>query len=93
MSVRVRTNGDNFASMDFKRVLVEFSKDGDSPNCPNSWTWGMWLDGNMIDATCDEKSLAASVRDATVNIIEYIIELSTMRDYLIAYGVFSEVES
>ena len=93
MSVKVKTDGDNFASLEFDRVLVEFSKDGDSPNCPNSWTWGLWLDGNMVDGTSDEMSLAGSCRDAIENIVGCIKELSTMRDFLIAYSAFSEVES
>lgn len=92
MSIRVKTNGDDFASLEFERVLVEFSKDGDSPNCPNSWTWQRWFDGCAIDGTCDEASLATSVRDATASIIEEIKELATIRDFLVAYGAFGEVD-
>lgn len=91
MSVHVKTDGDSFASLEFDRILVEFSKDGDSPNCPNSWTWHMWFDGCAIDGTCDEMSLSASVRDATGSIIGCIQELAAMRDFLAAYGVFGEV--
>lgn len=90
MSVKIKTDGDNFASLEFERVLVEFSKDGDSPSCPNSWTWGMWFDGCAIDGTCEEMSLAASVKDATRSIIGCIQELATMRDFLAAFCVFGE---
>ena len=57
--VKVRTDGDNFASIEHGRVLVELSKDGNSPSCPSSWTWELWFDECAIDGTCDEAALAA----------------------------------
>ena len=87
-NIRVKTDGDNFASLEHERVLVEFSKDGDSPNCPNSWTWGLWFDGCAIDGTCEEASLAASVKEATASIGQIKRELSGVIDYLTAYGAF-----
>ena len=86
--VSVKTDGDSYASLEHERVLIEFSKDGDSPNCPRSWTWGLWLDGEPIDGVCNEASLAASVKEATKSITEIIAELAAMRDYLMAYGAF-----
>ena len=86
--VKVKTDGDGFASIEYGMALVEFQKDGDSPNCPRSWTWGLWYDGNLLDATCDETSLSKSVRDATIAIGEVIRELGEVRDYIAAYGVF-----
>ena len=89
--VKVKTDGDNFASIEHERVLVEFSKDGDSPNCPNSWTWGLWFDGCEIDSTCDEASLAKTVRDTVSSINGIVKELEAVADYLTAYGAFGEV--
>lgn len=86
--MRVKTDGDSFASLEHERVLVEFSKDGDSPNCPRSWTWDLWFDGEHIDGTSDEMSLASSVKDATGSIAEIVSELSEMLEYLKAYGAF-----
>lgn len=88
--VKVKTDGDYFAFLEHERVLVEFAKDGDSPNCPRSWTWGLWFDGCAIDGTCDESSLAASVEEAMSSISGIIGELSVMRDYLMAYGAFGK---
>lgn len=90
MSVKVKTDDDMFASLSHERVLVEFTKDGDSPNCPRSWTWGMWLDGYPMDNSCEESSLAHSVKEATDSLGEIIAELTTFRDYLAAYGAFGK---
>lgn len=87
--VKVKTDkGGYFASLDYERVLVEFTKDGDSPQCPNSWTWGMWFDGNYIDGTCEEGSLHATVKDVIERIDGIVEELRAMNDYLKAYEVF-----
>lgn len=88
MSVKVKTDGDMFASLEHERVLVELSKDGDSPNCPRSWTWELWFDGAAIDGTSEEASLATSVKDAAGSINQIISELTEVRDYLVAYGAF-----
>lgn len=87
-NVKVKTRDDYFASLEHERVLVEFSKDGDSPNCPLSWTWDMWIDGEHIDGTCEEASLARAVKDAVGSIDETVGELTVVRDYLMAYEVF-----
>ncbi len=92
MDVDVKTNGDTFAWLECGDVRVEFSKDGDSPACPNSWTWEMWLDGNLINSTCDETSLAEAVKDATGSIAAIMRQLRGMHDYLVAYGAFGEVD-
>lgn len=89
-AIKVKTDGDSFASMEHERVLVELTKDGDSPNCPRSWTWGLWFDGSYIDGSIDESSLASSVEDAMGNISKIIRELSAVRDYLMAYGAFGK---
>lgn len=86
--MKVKTDGDTFASLEHERVLVEFSKDGDSPNCPRSWTWDMWFDGEHIDGICDEMSLAGSVNCSVESIDGAIGELTEMRDYLRAYSAF-----
>lgn len=87
--VNVNTDaGGYFASLQCGDVLVEFSKDGDSPACQHSWTWGMWLDGNYIDGTIEEMSLARSVKDAVSSIDSIIEDLVSVRDYLNAYGAF-----
>lgn len=89
--VTVKTDGGGyFASLEHERVLIEFNKDGDSPNCPWSWTWRMWFDGEYIDGAIDEASLSATVEDAVLSIDAIIRELSTMREYLVAYGVFGK---
>lgn len=90
--VTVRTDhvGGDFASIECDRVLVELSKDGDSPSCPWSWTWGLWLDGISLDGTSEETSLAKAVDDALGSIAGIIKELSMVRDYLRAYDAFGE---
>ena len=88
MAVRVKTIGDDFASLEHERVLLELSKDGDSPNCPRSWTWNVWFDGEHIDGTGDEASLHATVKDAIESLDGIIAEFEGMRDYLRAYEVF-----
>ena len=94
--VRVKTDkGGYFARLDYERVLVELTKNGDSPQCPNSWTWSMWFDGDYIDGTSDEGSLHATVKDAIERIDGIVEELMAMNDYLKAYEVFgrdSEVD-
>lgn len=94
--VRVKTDkGGYFASLDYERVLVEFTKNGDSPQCPNSWTWSMWFDGGYIDGACEEGSLHATVKDVIERIDGIVEELRAMNDYLKAYEVFgrdSEVD-
>lgn len=89
MAVRVKAGGDGyFASLENERVLLELNKDGDSPNCPLSWTWDMWFDGEHIDGTCEEASLHMTVKDAITSLDKTIAELAGMRDYLRAYEVF-----
>lgn len=88
MGVSVKTNGDTFANLDNGLVLVELSKDGDSPNCPRSWTYGVWIDGNYIDGTCDEASLASTVKYAADSMAMIARALKEMSDYLLAYGAF-----
>lgn len=88
--VTVKTDGDMFASLACERVLVELSKDGDSPACPNSWTWEIWFDGCAIDGSVDEMSLGQSVKESIRSIEGIIRELSCMVDYLTAYGAFGE---
>ena len=87
-SVKVLTDGDSFAKLECNRVEIEFTKDGDSPNCPRSWTWGLWYDGNYIGGTGEEASLAGSVKDAMTALNEIIRDFEGIRDFLIAYGVF-----
>lgn len=62
-SVAVKTDGDNFASIEYGMVLVEFSKDGDSPSCTNSWTYGIWYDGQYLDGTSEEMSFAEAMQE------------------------------
>lgn len=88
MSVSVRTNGDSFASLNNGLVLVELSKDGDSPNCPRSWTYGVWIDGTYIDGTYAEASLASTVKYAADSIEEISRALKEMSGYLRAYEAF-----
>lgn len=85
--VRVETNGDSYANLEHGRVYVEIEKDGDSPSCPNSWTWSTWLDGEPMNSTCDEKSLRESMSDIIASIDETIEQLSVMSEYLKAYDV------
>ena len=90
MKVKVKTDGDDYIRMECRRAEVEFEKDGDSPACPNSWTWHAYFDGDHIEGCIDEASLAASVWDATERITQVIGELKGIRDYLIAYGAFAK---
>lgn len=90
MSVRVRTNGDDFASLECGAALIELTKDGDSPACPDSWTWYLWYDGQLIDSDILETSIDDSVRTATMGIANVIGELEEVRDYLIACGAFGK---
>lgn len=90
MAVRVKTNGDDFASLEHERVLLELSKDGDSPNCPRSWTWNMWFDGEHIDGTCEESSLHMTVKNVLKSLDGIIADFEGMRDYLRAYEVFGK---
>ena len=91
MSVEVYTDGDNIARLECGRALVEFSKDGDSPSCPNSWTWGFWFDGDCILGTSEENALSLAVDDATNEIGRACGELAALVEYLIAYGAFGKV--
>ena len=86
--VQVQTNGDDYAVLEHGMAMVELSKDGDSPSCPRSWTWDIWYDGNSLDSTCDESSLAQSVSDVTASLDGIIQELTVLRDYLKAFGAF-----
>lgn len=88
--VKVKTNGDHFASIEHERVSVEFTKDGDSPNCPNSWTFYMWFDGLGIAGTCDEMSYADTVKTAISDIEEIIGEYGRVLDYLKAFDAMGE---
>lgn len=88
--VSVKTDGDMFARFDCDGVEVEFTKDGDSPNCPNSWTYGFWIDGNWITGTGEEASLAESVQDIIGSINELLGDITEIRDFLLAYGAFGE---
>lgn len=91
MAVRVKAGGDGyFASLENERVLLELTKDGDSPNCPLSWTWDMWFDGEHIDGTCEEASLHMTVKDVIESLDGIIAEFEGMRDYLCAYEVFGK---
>ena len=91
MQVKVKTDGDNYAWLECGDVRVDFSKDGDSPACPNSWTWEMWFDGNLIDSTCDETSLSEAVLDVVKSIAATMRQMRGMHDYLTAFGAFGEV--
>ena len=90
MAVTVRTIGDDFAILEHERVRLEMSKDGDSPNCPRSWTWNVWFDGEHIDGTCEEASLHMTVKDAITSLDGIIADFEGMRDYLLAYEVFGK---
>lgn len=82
--VKVTTRNDDFVSFEYERVLVELSKDGDSPNCPNSWTWGIWFDGDPIDATSDEMSLHDAMFTASAALCGIGREIEQVYDYLTA---------
>ena len=86
--VIVETDGDMFASLEHERALVEFRKDGDSPNCPRSWTYGLWFDGNYITGNGEEMSLCMNVDEAVEELDSIISELSCLKEYLDAYGAF-----
>ena len=88
--VSIRTDGDTFATLEAGAALVELTKDGDSPNCPFSWTWGVWYDGCQLDGSCDEASLSSTTTDAIVTIGEAVDQLASVRDYLIAFGAFGK---
>ena len=89
MAVKVKTDvGGYFASLENDRVLLELTKDGDSPQCPFSWTWDMWFDGEHIDGTCEEASLHMTVKDAIEALDGIIADFEGMRDYLRAYEAF-----
>ena len=90
--VKVSTDGDNFASIEYNRAIVELSKDGDSPSCPNSWTWTLYFDGCGIDGCEEEMSLAECVKDATMCLIGIADEIKTVVNYLKAYGAVGEVQ-
>lgn len=91
MAVKVKTDvGGYFASLEHERVLLELTKDGDSPQCPLSWTWDMWFDGEHIDGTCEEASLHMTVKDVLVSLDGIIADFEGMRDYLRAYEVFGK---
>lgn len=84
--VVVKTDGIGyFASMECGCVLLELSKDGDSPQCPRSWTWNAWYDGDYIGGSCEEASFADTVRDSIASFDGIIGELTAMRDYLASY--------
>lgn len=88
--VYLNTNGDSFAGIEADAAYVEFSKDEDSPACPRSWTWGLWYDGSYMEGSCDEKSLAGSMTEAIESIGNVIKQLSSVRDYLAAFGAFGK---
>ena len=86
--VKVETDNDDYVLLGHERAEVEFEKDGDSPACPNSWTWGAFFDGQPVEGCREEQSFAASVKDATESITDVIDELTAIRDYLTAFGAF-----
>ena len=88
--VSIRTDGDMFAVFEADAALVEMTKDGDSPNCPRSWTWGVWYDGCQLEGSCDEASLSSTMTDAIATIGKVIDQLTSVRDYLCAFGAFGE---
>jgi hypothetical protein len=89
IAVLTADSGD-FARLAHERVMLELDKDGDSPNCPRSWTWDMWFDGNYIEGNCEETSLHGCVKDAITSIDAIIGEMRAMRDFLAAYEVFGK---
>ena len=91
--VRVRTDGDNYAILECGMTEVELSKDGDSPACPNSWTLRVYLDGYLLDSTCEETSLAQAVMEAAGALAEIAVELVEMKNYLDACGAFGSLGS
>ena len=88
--VTVKTDGDNFAKLKCGDVVLEFEKDGDSPACPNSWTWEVWVDGVPFDCNDNEASLAFAAKDAAVNLGTVADMFEALRDYLVAYGAFGK---
>ena len=93
VSVKVKTDGDNYAILECGMTEVELSKDGDSPACPNSWTWCVYRDGDLLDSTCEETSLVQAVRDAAGALAEIAVELGELKTYLDAYGAFGPLGS
>lgn len=93
MDVKVKTDGDNYAILECGMTEVELSKDGDSPACPNSWTWCVYRDGDLLDSTCEETSLVQAVRDAAGALAEIAAELVWMKNYLDACGAFGPLGS
>lgn len=89
VKVRTTDSGD-FAQLTCERVLLELSKDGDSPNCPMSWTWGAWFDGSYVEGTCDEMSLHGCILDAIESLDGIIGEVQAMREFLAACEVFGK---
>lgn len=83
--VSVKTDGDMFASFECGAALVELSKDGDSPNCPNSWTWGLWYDGEYLSGTAEEGSFAESVSEALNEVGTIIDEFRALQEHIDAY--------
>lgn len=90
MGIKVKTDGDMFASLECESVLVEFSKDGDSPACPNSWTWNIYYDGNLLDGTSEELSFSQAVNEAEESLAITMLELHEMKTYLEACVAFGE---
>lgn len=86
--VNLQSNGESFAGIEADAAYVEFSKDEDSPACPRSWTWGLWYDGNYLEGSCDETSFASSMTEAREAVANAIEQLTSVRDYLIAFEVF-----
>ena len=84
--VRLDTNGESFAAIEADAAYVELTKDEDSPACPFSWTWGLWYDGNYLEGSCDESSLSSSMTAAIESIGDVIEQLTSVRDYLVAFG-------
>ena len=87
--VRTANSGD-FARLEYERVMLDFDKDGDSPNCPWSWMWEVWFDGDYVEGTATEMSLHGCVKDAIASIDDIIAEWKAVRDYLVAYEVFGK---
>ena len=77
MDTMIYTDKDDFISIQIERVLVEFTQDGDSDCYPNSWTYGIWFDGEYIEGTSDEMSYedaVIAVEDALVRMIDEVDE-------------------
>lgn len=88
--VNLQSNGESFAGIEADAAYVEFSKDESSPACPHSWTWGLWYDGNYLEGSCDESSLDSSMTAAIESIGDVIEQLTSVRDYLVAFGAFGK---